>query len=75
MPCAIVFGKCPPPPCKATPSYVTAINSEGKKVFNRILIEACCGLDCVLCAETKSSKGCFKIPIAEQIGFASQEAA
>eukprot|EP00972_Heterocapsa_arctica_P071825 10609859-Heterocapsa_arctica.AAC.1 len=31
MPCAIVFGKCPPPPCKAVPSYVTAINSKGKK--------------------------------------------
>eukprot|EP00972_Heterocapsa_arctica_P088701 13078987-Heterocapsa_arctica.AAC.1 len=32
MPCAIVFGKCPPPPCEATPSYVTAINRKGKKL-------------------------------------------
>eukprot|EP00972_Heterocapsa_arctica_P115966 16450671-Heterocapsa_arctica.AAC.1 len=27
MPRAVVLGKCPPPPCKATPSYVNAINS------------------------------------------------
>eukprot|EP00972_Heterocapsa_arctica_P018690 2765210-Heterocapsa_arctica.AAC.1 len=54
LPCAIVFGKCPPPPCNAIPSPTTAINSKGGKVFNRILIEACCGPDSDLCKETKA---------------------
>eukprot|EP00972_Heterocapsa_arctica_P055575 8197455-Heterocapsa_arctica.AAC.1 len=66
-PSAIAFGKFPPPPCKATPSHVTAINSRDKKApshvtainsrdkksYNRMLIEACCNDDSVLCAETK----------------------
>eukprot|EP00972_Heterocapsa_arctica_P082684 12182720-Heterocapsa_arctica.AAC.1 len=43
LPCAIVFGKCPPPPLNAIPSPTIAINSEGGKVFDRISIEACCG--------------------------------
>eukprot|EP00972_Heterocapsa_arctica_P053019 7806295-Heterocapsa_arctica.AAC.1 len=75
LPCAIVFGKCPPPPSKATPSYVNAINSKGTQVFNRIFIEACCVADSVLCAYTKTSKGCLNTPITEQIDFTSQEAA
>eukprot|EP00972_Heterocapsa_arctica_P089655 13221373-Heterocapsa_arctica.AAC.1 len=54
LPCAIVFGKCPPPPCKATPSPTIAINSKGGKAFNRILVEACCGPHSVLCMETKA---------------------
>eukprot|EP00972_Heterocapsa_arctica_P048765 7185072-Heterocapsa_arctica.AAC.1 len=52
-PSAIAFGRFPPPPCKATPSHVTAINSRDKKTYNRSLIEACCNNDSVLCAETK----------------------
>eukprot|EP00972_Heterocapsa_arctica_P033823 4978029-Heterocapsa_arctica.AAC.1 len=67
--------QCPPPPFKAIPSPTIAINSESGKVFDRILIEACCGPKSVLCEETKASKGCYKIPITEQIDFASQEAA
>eukprot|EP00972_Heterocapsa_arctica_P013506 1989835-Heterocapsa_arctica.AAC.1 len=39
------------------------------------MVKACCGPDSVLCRETKASKGCLKIPIAEQIDFASQDAA
>eukprot|EP00972_Heterocapsa_arctica_P037011 5447495-Heterocapsa_arctica.AAC.1 len=31
LPSVAVFGKCPPPPCKAIPSPTTAINSKGGK--------------------------------------------
>eukprot|EP00972_Heterocapsa_arctica_P064352 9497345-Heterocapsa_arctica.AAC.1 len=59
----------------ATPSLANASISGSSKVFDRILVEACCGDDSVLCRETKASKGCLMIPITEQIDFASQEAA
>eukprot|EP00972_Heterocapsa_arctica_P074390 10977684-Heterocapsa_arctica.AAC.1 len=74
LPCAIVFGKRSSP-LKAIPSPTTAIISRGGKVFDRILVEDCCGPDSVLCRETEVSKGFLKITITEQIDFASQEAA
>eukprot|EP00972_Heterocapsa_arctica_P045746 6749958-Heterocapsa_arctica.AAC.1 len=87
-PSAIAFGKFPPPPLRVTPSNITAINSRVKKsldvaainsntnrTYNRILIEACCDDNSVLCAETKESKGCLTIPITEETDFTSQEAA
>eukprot|EP00972_Heterocapsa_arctica_P046769 6902729-Heterocapsa_arctica.AAC.1 len=52
-PSAIAFGKYPTPPSKASPSITVDINSRSRKAYNRIMIEACCSNNSVLCAETK----------------------
>eukprot|EP00972_Heterocapsa_arctica_P064590 9531207-Heterocapsa_arctica.AAC.1 len=44
LPCAIVFGKCSSS-FKAMPSPNAAMISKEGKVFDRVLIEACCGPD------------------------------
>ena len=89
-PSAIVFGKrslfpkATPSPSRVLrddeetsargSSTCTAISGDSTKVFDRILVEACCGPDSVLCRDTVANRGCLKIPITEQIDFASHEA-
>eukprot|EP00972_Heterocapsa_arctica_P092640 13660944-Heterocapsa_arctica.AAC.1 len=53
LPCAIVFGRCSST-FKAIVSPTTAIISRSGKVFDRVLIEGCCGPDLILCSETKA---------------------
>jgi hypothetical protein len=89
-PSAIVFGrrslipKATPSPIRVlrdemetgarSSSSCTASVGDSTTAFNRILVEACCGSESLLCKDTVANSGCLKIPITEQIDFASSEA-
>eukprot|EP00972_Heterocapsa_arctica_P073142 10802454-Heterocapsa_arctica.AAC.1 len=45
------------------------------KVYDRIIVEACCNPKSVLSGDTAQSKGCVTLPITEEMEFASKEAA
>ena len=47
--------------------------SASNKVYERVLIEACCGEKSLLCSTTKYSRKCLRIPIDQSLDFCSEE--
>eukprot|EP00972_Heterocapsa_arctica_P046357 6840534-Heterocapsa_arctica.AAC.1 len=60
---------------KATTSPMCAVIDDSGLVYDRTLIEGCCGANSVFCRDTKSNKGCLTITITAQTNITSKDAA